>query len=210
MKHPSHRNKSEKSKPAKKVKEVILVVYEGRSTEFNYIGGIKREHRHSNVHLKGPHPDPKTLVLETKKLLGKKQDFDKVYCVFDHDGRKSFEEALKLIAAHNKNHPIKIEAITSNPCFEIWPLLHYKYTTKCYQTATQGTSSSKALIKEIQKYFPGYRKNSPTIYLELQKNTPHAIKNAKKLSLYQGHDCTKNPFTDLHKLVQMLFDLSEN
>jgi RloB-like protein len=204
-----YRSKPKQSRPSRKVKEITLIAHEGKSTEPNYIEGIKKELRHSNIHLKGPHPDPKTLVLETQKFLAKHPEINKAYCVFDHDGRKSFQEALKLIEVHNKNYPVKIEPITSTPCFEIWPLLHYAFSTKCYQTASSGVNSSKALIKEIRKFHPGYNKNSPTIYQELKPKTIQAIKNAKKLSTYQGHDRSKNPHTDVHKLVQMLLQPSD-
>lgn len=210
MNQPIHRSKSKKNKPSRKVKPVILIVCEGKSTEFNYIGGIKNELRLSNVHIKGPYSDPKTLLRETQKLLKQKEEIDTAYCVFDHDGRKSFGDALKLIDLHNKKDIVKIEAITSNPCFEIWVLLHYAYSTKPHEPPSKGISSSKALIKAIHKHLPGYSKNSPTIYQQLKPKTPQAIKNAEKLSVHQGHDCTKNPYTDLPKLVQMLLQLSDS
>jgi hypothetical protein len=169
----SHWNKSSKKKPSRHVQEIILIAHEGRSTEANYFGGIKNEGRLSNVHLKGPYSDPKTLVQETIKFILQKNEFNKVYCVFDHDGRKSFELALELIELHNKKHPDRmLIPITSNPCFEIWPLLHYTYTTKSYQTNPRGKSASKALIEVIHNHFPSYSKNSPTIYQELKKHTP--------------------------------------
>lgn len=192
MRHPEHRRKSEKNGSFKEVKEVILIVYEGKCTEYNYFWGIKKEYRYSHVLLNGPFPDPKTLVLETQKLLSRKKGINKVYCVFDHDGRKSFKSALDLIAEHNKNHSIKIEPITSNPCFEIWILLHYIFSTKGYSTQFTGKSTSSDLIKAVCKYFPNYTKNLQTIYQEV---------NAKNLSVFQKDDCTKNPYTDVHKLV---------
>lgn len=199
MKNPLHRNKSKRKIPSREVKEVILIVYEGKSTEYNYIWSIKKEYRHSNVLLKGPYPDPKTQILETQKILRQNMGINKVYCLFDHDGRKSFQIALELIAKHNKKHGIKIQPITSNPCFEIWPFLHFTYSTKGFQ--------SDSLIKALQKHLPKYRKNLPTIYEELKKKTPQAIKNAEKLSIHQGHDCSKNPYTEVHQLVKVLLSL---
>lgn len=204
MRYPEHRSKSKKNCSLKEVKDVILIVYEGKCTEYNYFWGIKKEFRHSNVLLHGPFSDPKTLVLETQKILFQKHGINKVYCVFDHDGRKSFKSALELIVEHNKIHSIKIEPIASNPCFEIWILLHYTFSTKSYPTLSKGKSASNDLIKAICKYFPNYNKNLPTIYQDLNTKTPEAIKNAKKLSAFQKEDCTKNPYTDVHKLVLVL------
>ncbi|MGD0664219.1 MAG: RloB family protein [Rhabdochlamydiaceae bacterium] len=203
MKNLKYRSKSRPHQPTRQVKEVILIVHEGKSTEYNYFSGIKKEGRLSSLILKGPYPDPKTLILETIKLL-QKDTFNRAYCVFDHDGRKSFQIALDLIRRHNKQHSVKIEPITSNPCFEIWPLLHYKFSTKSYHAHSSGISASDTLTKELCKHLPKYRKNLPTLYQELKEKTPQAIKHAEKLSVHQGHDCTKNPFTNIHKLVKTL------
>ena len=171
---------------------------EGKCTEPNYFKGIQKECRYSNVHIKGPFSDPKTLVEEAQKLLKRKPEIDTVYCVFDRDTHQTFREALNLINKHNKhqNNISKIIAIISNPCFEIWILLHFIYST--------GKKTSKDLITAIRKHFPDYKKNSDHIYQELKNKTHQATLHAKKLASYQGNDHNKNPYTDVYKLINEL------
>ena len=64
-----------------------------------------------------------------KCALEKGQEFDRIFCVFDRDGHQNYQQALDKIAGSPMGKKGKLQAITSVPCFEIWILLHFGYST---------------------------------------------------------------------------------
>ena len=71
------------------------------------------------------------------------------YCVFDTDTNKEKNIIInKAIELAKKN---RIIVITSSPCFEIWFLLHYIYTT--------ASMSNDDVIKALKKHYSKYEKN---------------------------------------------------
>lgn len=98
-----------------------LVVCEGE-TEVDYLCELARSLR-IHVHIcKGDGTDPKSIVNTAKRKS--KEDgvkYDRVFCVFDRDNDlSSFLEAIELCKTR------KFIAIVSNPCFELWPYLHFQ------------------------------------------------------------------------------------
>ena len=65
--------------------------------------------------------------------------------VFDLDADES--KVLQLNEAKEKAEKKNISIVSSNPCFEVWYLEHFGYTTKPFE-------SSAAVIKEVKKRFP--------------------------------------------------------
>ena len=60
-------------------------------------------------------------VLEERKTKRSRDSFEKrdqVWAVFDRDSHPHFERALDLCAQH------KVQVARSNPCFEVWLILH--------------------------------------------------------------------------------------
>lgn len=125
---------------------------------------------------------------------------DKVYAIFDTDinqnKQQQIEEAKKLA---NENG---VEIITSTPTFELWFLLHFRFTTKEF-------NSNYDLKNELRKYIKDYKKKNNT-YLEIKDFTEKAIENAVKLETFQLDSGKKidnemcNPYTGAYKVVQEL------
>lgn len=85
--------------------------------------------------------------------------------------------------------------LCSNPCFELWLLLHAKDQKAAIET--------DALIKELKKSAPVWKNYSKSAFTDTQKvflnnNTDVAVVRAKKLHEYQ------NPSTGIYKLIEML------
>lgn len=117
--------------------EAILIVCEGEKTEINYLKQLKNFFRLNNITI-DIIPNENSSPLQVVKFAKKKNDlfdYNEVYCVFDKDTHANFikaqEECEKYIK-EDKN--FKFEAITSNPCFEFWILLHFTCTTKPFGT----------------------------------------------------------------------------
>ena len=73
---------------------------------------------------------------------------DLVYAVFDTDvGKEKQIEKTRKIAKNEK-----VGLILSNPCFELWLLMHFTFSTKSY-------SNNKAVCDELMRKWPKYKKN---------------------------------------------------
>ena len=130
------------------------------------------------------------------------QDFDHKWIVIDRDEARtnggghtleSFNQAL----AEAKNEVIGVAY--SNPCFEIWYLLHFEYRNTAIDRGE--------LFKQLERDYH-YEKNALLeLTIEQQKT---AIKNAQKLiescKSTQGviNPATDNPSTTVHLLVELL------
>src|SRR5205085_10173914 len=83
----------------------------------------------------------------------------------------------------------------SNPCFELWLLLHFKYHSSHI--------SREAAARECRKHIADYEKHiPPAIFARV--NT--AIQHAQRLSKWQEsrNNSGENPSTDVHILVERL------
>ena len=100
---------------------------------------------------------------------------------------------------NNQNESISF--IVSNPTFEIWFLLHFKYTTKAYL-------NGNAVISELKKYIPDYKK-SMDCYLKCGDKIAKAINNCVKHKKFYSDlkwpsvEC--NPRTDMGELMELLY-----
>lgn len=102
---------------------------------------------------------------------------------------------MDVQAINDKLQRCKAEMLLSNPCFELWLLLHAK---------DQKTSiDTDAVIKELMKCAPMWKNYSKSAFTDTQKsflnnNTDVAVARAKKLDEFQ------NPSTGIYKLIEML------
>ncbi len=108
----------------------IVVSCEGKVTERRYLEDCKEEYGSGLVRLRFlpitgvPLTVVQAAVDERNRLLSErrrsKDSFDvfRVWAVFDRDAHPHVDQALELA----KNN--KIDVAFSNPCFEVWPLLH--------------------------------------------------------------------------------------
>lgn len=131
-------------------------------------------------------------------------------CVFDRDNHTSYDAAIDKLNGQKIKEHIKsnttFEAITSVPCFEIWILLHFIYTTQQFEK-TGTRSAADSLIVFLKKYFRGYSKANEDLFDLLADKLPIALKNSKKLLEENLKTKSNNPETKLHLLVECLINL---
>ncbi len=189
------------------VKRIFLIVCEGKCSEPNYIKGLRQEKRASNIHIEvvSGKSDPMTLVEEAIERMH--VGYDEVFCVFDRDDHKTFEKAIERIHKHNKVSKglPKMTAIVSNPCFEIWVLMHFECPTSPIE-ASGKKPVSDVLIKRIKGLGFEYAKNDGLLYSKLKPYLPTAFKHASKLEKTHKGDCHQNPYTGMHLLVKKLLE----
>ena len=87
---------------------------------------------------------------------------DLVYCVFDTDTdpikQREIDEAIRQAGRSN------VEIVLSNPCFEVWFILHFGYTSKQFQ-------SNEEVLRELRKNIPDYEKISESMK-SISRNGP--------------------------------------
>ncbi|MBL8232987.1 MAG: RloB domain-containing protein [Bryobacterales bacterium] len=179
----------------------FLIVCEGEKTEPGYFQHLRHTAR-LPVRLEiVPGGTPKTLVekavrerREAERLARRKKDpwqrFDEVWCVFDID-EHPFVPETKQQARDNS-----IRLAISNPCFELWVLLHFQD-----QRGELSRHSAQSLCRQ---HLPGYQKDLPCD--ELTPRRPDAIRRAVDLEAWQQtRGCEGgNPSTQVHHLVERL------
>lgn len=147
----------------------FLIVCEGEVTEPEYFRDIRQTER-GLIDLKiVPAGVPKSVVeraagmkkdseLEAKRRKDENLRYDHVWCVFDVDVHPFVAEAKQQAMSNS------IELAVSNPCFELWFLLHFQD-----QTAHIERDKVHHLCR---KYMPGYQKDPPCDTLRLINPRP--------------------------------------
>jgi hypothetical protein len=179
----------------------FLLVCEGRVTEPAYFQDIRHAER-GIIDLEiVPVGPPKKVVeraVEMKKTSKQEAErrkdenllYDHVWCVFDVDQHPLIAEATQQARANS------IDLAVSNPCFELWLLLHFQN-----QSAHIEREAVQRLCRE---HMPGYQKTAPSDALR-----PHqagAIERAIALDKWQAgrNNAGGNPSTGVHRLIQQI------
>ncbi|MFE7634646.1 RloB family protein [Kitasatospora sp. NPDC057518] len=161
-----------------------------KATESDYLQGLKSSVRNPAVSLRiVKHPrSPSQVVDHAVFLRGQAEgEYDEVWCVLDVD---DFQDLGQAVAeARRKN----IEVAFSNPCFELWLLLHFRD----YRRQVQ---SFRELVPDLDRVLPaGYEKAG----MKFDHYEPHwrlAVSRAKQLA-EPGSEHETNPSTGMWKLA---------
>lgn len=194
--------------------ELVLIVCEGEKSEPNYLRGLQRALRINNATiniLDTNHGTDPVSILNTAIMEFEKDPslYDRVYCVFDRDGHTNYAPALKQAKNHALTKRNVLFVANSVPCFEIWLLLHFKYTTQAYVKAG-GKSSCARLVSDLKKpgLLPNYEKNHRNIYELINAKTDTAVRHAKMLEQHNQGIGSDNPSTKMHDLVTYLTSIA--
>lgn len=111
---------------------------------------------------------------------------DKLFLLYDIDAPGMLDKLQSI------NNAI---LLTSNPCFELWYILHYKNQTAAITT--------RQCINKITVLCLNYKKGfiCDKLRAKLLKDTTRAVARARKLTLYQ------NPSTSIYILIDELNSL---
>lgn len=194
-----------RGKRLRKRKKIIFIGAEGKNkTETKYFNSFNRLQDTYIVKFeRNNRTDPKGMVTSIHKeaqaegITGR--NGDEVYVLLDADSEQYKKEQIKEAISIGKNKNVNV--IISNPCFELWFLLHFEYTTKYF-------SSNRELIKELKRYIKNYEKNLD-VFTMLEDKQMDALKNAKKLHSVHAETrkqlgYVQNPETDIDILVDKL------
>jgi hypothetical protein len=181
----------------------ILVVCEGLVTEPEYIRAFQHHVKNPRVHVALPKTSGAPItVVETAQALAaeasarakRERDenlkFDSVWAVVDVDSHLSLDQALLLAES---NH---INVALSNPCFELWALLHL---------ADQRAHVERHVLASLLRdRFPAYAKLLP--FESLIDGYDQAVARATSLEQAGAHhgDPRRNPSTAVYKLTELI------
>jgi hypothetical protein len=186
-------------------KNLIIIVSQGGQTEPKYFDHFKKKDGNFVLKIQPTSGlDPISLMRHARNLKKEVYDFgrnDRIYCVYDVDcsPEKQLVDAQGIASKNN------IKICVSNPCFEIWYLLHYKYTTS-------SLNSYNDVRRELLRYISDYDKNKD-VFGGLQPLQPKAISHAKLLEQQHKRDEIESirgqkPSTQIYALIEYLNKLS--
>lgn len=216
-----HRRKAKKAEALRReaqkreAYDLVLIVCEGGKTEPNYFKELRDAFKLStaNIRIAGDEcgSSPRSVVDYALTEYKKERKYNRVFCVFDMDRHQTYKESLARIRNAKLGKGDTIEAITSVPCFEIWLLLHFGYTTKSFGSTGASGSICAAVIKELKKKgrIPNYEKGAKSIFSVLMEKLPDAMAYAARLEKHVNDTGSDNPSTDMHKLVAYLRKLKK-
>jgi hypothetical protein len=193
----------QRRRPSRQPKVRILVVCEGKKTEPLYFRQLQHHVRNSRIHVEpvGPAGVPVTVVQTAIALRGEAKDdarrqrdenllWDEVWAVFDMDDHPNVAEARQLAAAHD------IRLAVSNPCFELWALLHF---------ADQQAHVERGRLRSmLQDHLPDYDKELG--FARLHPGYDDAVGRARTLddAAERAGRPGRNPTTGVHVLTEII------
>ena len=180
--------------PVRRSARTILVVCGSKETERQYFQGLREQLRNPAVSVVvcGKACSPTQLIAYAqKRRVENKGTFDEVWCVFDVD---QFVDVAEAVVAAGK---AGIRVAISNPCFELWLLLHFA-------SQTAHVPTYKKLLPLLQKHVPNYDKSRLDFAVYKDGRAEAAIR-ARKLDP-TGLDHAQNPATGVWQLVERMED----
>lgn len=173
--------------PVRKMRRLALVICEGE-TEANYINIIRKWYK-SPVkiisHIEGARITQTLVDKRIKELKISAQDKVSTFLMYDMD----------VPATNTKVMSCNAELLLSNPCFELWLLLHAKNQ--------KSAISTQAVLKELEKSSPVWKNYTKASFTNTQKDflrnhLEEAISRAMELRKF------KNPSSSVYKILDFL------
>ncbi len=196
--NPKSASELKRKKPSREEKKRVLIVCEGKKSEPNYFTDICQDLKISAEVTIVPGSEsgthPKSIVKYAKE---KRRGFDSVWCVYDKDVHENIHEA------HKQAEDNGFKIAFSNPCFELWILLHYE--------DQRAEIDRHACQRQAREYIPEYEKGMKGVFNIIKKHQNDALKRAPNLRDENNKNDKKetdNPSTTVDKLIVYLNSIS--
>lgn len=186
-------NTTARRPPSREPRSRILIVCGGLRTEKLYFDALRKWRHNPAVRVtvlpKGSAPSG--LVTYARKWLRQRSDsFDEVWCVFDVDNFPHIAEAVRLATQE------MFSVAVSNPCFELWLLLHFEQHTAYL-------SGYNSVRSRLGRHLADYDKTAPDLAL-LRGGVDDAVRRARELEP-TGEAFEVNPSTGVWRLVERVW-----
>ena len=190
-----------------------LVVSEGKETEPRYFEGVRAALGAANgrkvaIVVKGTGKHTLDLLdFAVEHCRYAPETFDHVWLVFDKDDFPAADfDAMERKCAELFDGSRTFHALWSNPCFELWPLLHLRYTT-APMTATE---CQRALAQAMSKDLGvEYRKNLGGLFGMVDGQRAAALHRVQRLEAHHGElgnakPSAQNPATKVGEIFDVI------
>lgn len=191
--------------------DTFLIVVEGEGTEVEYLTGLRdRVLRRRIFEIEVFHPpatDPVRLVqaaIDTK--IGRVQAaaegmgvvYDQVWVLMDRE-RQHCERGGQIRVARQMAASHGVIVAVSNPCFELWLMLHYRDRPGPFR-------DSGHCQKELRRHIPNYKKTGlPLDELLQREQLRKAVKHGQQCEAHHAScDGDGNPSSEVHRLLRAL------
>lgn len=185
-----------------------MAVLSDGQTELNYLDEFLKHHGLGGSVQIIPQPgvDAKTLLEyareikkggfpRTRAKSNFTEKYNTVYVVCDVETPYESATSRKIPEARDIARGNDIHLILSNPCVEVWFLLHW-VNVGPIQDGAQAKNRMKAHVVDYEQNRVGYQ--------DLLPNESVAITRAEQLLASQSEDPMENPATQMHLLIQQL------
>jgi hypothetical protein len=206
MRGPNRERRQARRNPFRDPRPTVLIVCEGGETERQYFEKFARHHKNAliKVEVADRTGVPFSLVEYTKdykreieKKARRQMDqniaYDSVWCVFDVDQHPRIPDAKVMAAANDINLAI------SNPCFELWLVLHLRETL--------GMQHHHAMQDLLETLDPNYDKHVKHVDFPLYiPGYEQAIRRARRMDALAQQVGTPghNPTTNVYELTELI------
>ncbi len=198
--------------PFRDIGRKLIIVCEGKRTERGYFEEIRKSLRLPTLKVHVIHADATDPLSIVRAAIEYRQDRkderawakeDTAWAVFDGDEHRDanpdrWNDAIQI--AQSKD----IRLAVSNPCFELWYLLHYR-------SHTAEVTRQKA-FRLLKSHISDYEKAKTLWPSPLEPFTSEAIQRAKQLASRAAADELQpfpNPCTNVYELVESLLALDK-
>ncbi len=186
----------------------FLIVVEGAVTECSYFNAIRTSRKISTANIQVVPPGPTSPIEIVNRAVRLRDEqrrsdsYDEVWCVFDVEAKVTQPAREGLAEALRNADEKKIKVALSNPCFELWLLLHHEDCTAWIASdAVQRRCSELNIVtdKKIQ---------DATGILSRHDEAKPRAENQSQSHNRNGttNPAQRNPETTVHRLVDALFD----
>lgn len=192
---------------------LIIIATEGSETEPKYFESVRRKFRSKRTHIEIISTEKSTTKSAPEYVMDRLNSFKKEYILntedelwiiidFDRWGVKKLSEINKL--CYQKKYFLAV----SNPCFEIWILLHFKSLTNISKEE-KNRIKSNAKISRNRRYFDKLIfdevQEENILYSYIDSLAPYvqrAIKNAKELDKNSSEDWPNDIGSHVYKCIE--------
>jgi hypothetical protein len=182
--------------PAINPRRTVLIVIGADRTESAYLRGLRDHFRLATVTMKiVEKPGSPNRLVDHARASFALDDFDDVWCVTDVDHYE--REGGKVTAALALAAETGINVAVSNPCFELWLLLHH-------QDCSGHCANCGVVQTKLKKRLPSYDKTRLR-FREFADGLDGATARAQALDP-TGLAHTRNPSTGMWRLINTLLE----
>jgi len=166
----------------------------GGPTEDGYLRGFARSVGNRSVELAlkvGPAGAVQMIEHAWRLIDHQNDDFDEIWCVADVDD-------YDIVAAAKRASELGVQLVVSNPCFELWLLLHF-------ESCAAHLNRCKDAERLLKRHLPAYRK-AALRFRDFEAGLVQACDRARRLE--KAEASYPNPSTGMWQLVERIGGLT--